>query len=121
MTLNRPVYKFFVLLLCLPVWAWSASFLPGSEDIPLMPGMITNDTPIVFDKVSGQIFTSVANTNHPPLSIFKFYDDALINLGWKKFEKGKYYRGSETLVIKVDASQKGANIVRFEFSENHTK
>lgn len=95
----------------------AATFLPGSEDIPLMPGMQTKDVPAIFDKVSGHIFSTTTDIQKTPRAIFHFYDETLKNLGWTKTGKGHYRRGNQVLLIKVQGKPP-IHSVHFELSED---
>lgn len=108
---------FYVCILGFYLSGYTATFLPGSEDIPLMPGMKPQGTPVVFDKVSGHIFSATVDTQKTSQAILQFYDGSLKNLGWTKIRKGRYRRGNQLLWIKIQESST-IQSVHFELSED---
>lgn len=88
-----------------------AAFLPATEDIPLMDGIIlTESSDFSFDTPAGQILTFEGKTEKDSSEIRSFYDETLVSLGWKKKEQDLYMRGNDTLQISF--SQK--NKLRFD-------
>ena len=84
-----------------------ADFLPGTEDIPLMPGMQLSETDdFSFDSPMGQVLTVTATTDQTAKEIYQFYDSALISLGWERRSAGAYVRGRDSLKLTFPAAGK---------------
>ena len=69
-------------------------------DIPAMNNMAVGE-PVEFDGMDGsimQISTSVSATKS---QVSGFYDEKMINLGWKKISKLTYMREGETVKISL--------------------
>lgn len=110
----------FAVCLCHSAFAEQPeAFVPGFEDIPLMPGLIeTNEAITSFDSPSGR-FIQVYMVADKDLSITKirnFYKESLIPLGWKQAQKTSCFdREDELLCIYVSGAEKNL-IVRFELN-----
>ncbi len=91
------------------------AFLPGTEDVPLMEGLIVNPTAnIDFDTPAGQIRT--VNATGKTLTgqkITAYYQQTLSALGWRIEKDNRFIREKDSLVITVLKESKPA-IVRFE-------
>lgn len=104
---NRIVF----LLLFFCYFSASASFLPATEDIPLMDGItLTESSDFLFDTPSGQILTLFATTQKEVQDIRIFYHETLLSLGWHKKSTDFYVRDNDT--FQLTFPQK--NEVRFD-------
>lgn len=93
------------------------AFLPGTEDIPLMPGLIIDITDNMdFDTPAGQIITLEGTAKKLNASdIYTFYQSALPTMGWKEVQKGYFKREKDSLRLTVLSTQKPIRI-QFEIS-----
>lgn len=79
-----------------------AAFVPGTEDVPLAPGLAANaDDALVFDNPTGRIVQAKAVGSGNADSVTRFYADALPQLGWARGADGRWTRGSEILDITI--------------------
>jgi len=63
--------------------AAAGTFLAGTEDIPLMPGLRSEEsTLVVFDKPQGRIIEVEARGKVTRVAVEKFYATSLPALGW---------------------------------------
>lgn len=74
-----------------------AEFVPGTDDVPLMPGLVAAD-PVVFDKPEGRIVTVTARGKVTRAVVRGFYDKTLPALGWHREGDG-WRREGETLKL----------------------
>lgn len=74
-----------------------AEFVPGTDDVPLMPGLVAAD-PVVFDKPEGRIVTVTARGKVTRAVVRGFYDKTLPALGWHRQGDG-WRREGETLKL----------------------
>lgn len=89
----------------------SAAFLPATEDVPLMDGIVLTETSdFLFDTPAGQILTLSAKTQKEIQEIRTFYHDTLLSLGWQKKSSDFYVRGSDTFQLTFP----NKNEVRFD-------
>ena len=109
---------FSILLFCwiLPVFA--QSFLPGTEDIPLMNGLTQVEETASFDNPAERMVLIGAQTNKTRAEILKFYKQTLINLGWHVQNEGKFERGNDSLFIEITPSGK-VNQIQFRLSQRN--
>ena len=116
----RQCLKKAVFLFCLWVIPCFADtlFIVGSDDVPLMEGLITlSDLDMSFDAPEGRIIQSVAYSDSLlPEQVKKFYAETLPQLGWKQ-EGKEYFREKEALSIE-SYQLKGKTTVRFELKSN---
>ena len=105
------VYRLiFFIFLFKGVFA-QAAFLPATEDIPLMNGIILTETSdFSFDTPAGQILTLEGESDRNAVDIQTFYRETLTAMGWVQKATDFYVRGSDTLQLSF--SQK--NKVRFD-------
>ena len=96
-----------VLTLANPVQvlADSVAFIPGTEDIPLMPALVPlEDGTMRFDTPTGRVVESLAQSRAgqslSPQSLSDFYNQILPGLGWQTDGTG-FTRSGERLEIKV--------------------
>jgi hypothetical protein len=77
-------------------------FVPGTEDLPLMPGLAAvAGTEIVFDKPEGRIVEAQATGSLSREAVRKFYGETLPGLGWTPAGAQKWRREKETLAIDI--------------------
>lgn len=105
------------VLLCATA-AYSADrFVPGIEDLPLMPGLVeAPDTSVVFDTPSGRIVQTEATGQMSPERVLAFYAQTLPQLGWRSLEAGLFRREDEVLRIEFDKVGDRGMTVRFALS-----
>lgn len=86
-------------------------------DIPLMPKMRElEDQAVVFDKAEGQLVEAVGFLSaSKPDEVRRFYDSALLSLGWKALKNGAFQRNGEFLQMKTEVQSKGV-LVRFQLA-----
>lgn len=107
------VFSFFIVNLSLPTVfpsiAYASSFLPGSEDIPLIDGFNT-DKPTVFDTPEGRILEVHATGVDSIAHVTHFYNTTLKSLGWTATQESKtslqYVRDKNQLTIKIKVTGK---------------
>ncbi|HLZ67516.1 MAG TPA: hypothetical protein VKQ29_14885 [Aliidongia sp.] len=72
-----------------------AVYVPGTEDVPLMPGLSSDDgASLVFDKPQGRIVEAAARGAVTRHAVMAFYDESLPQLGWRRAAAGS--AGSKT-------------------------
>ena len=85
-------------------------FISGFNDVPLMLGMTEAiESNVVFDTVQGRILVSFARSRESKDKIIAFYEESLIQLGWKMKEDGRFVRGVE--ILNVDFFPDGEYLV----------
>jgi len=106
--------KIILAFLCLfGITVARADFLPQTDDIPLMEGLILKETDdVAFDTPAGQILVFEAQTKASPDAVRSFYAQSLTALGWSWKKKDTYVRGADTL----EMSFPQAGIVRFDIT-----
>lgn len=77
-----------------------AEFVPGTEDVPLMPGLTAVGDPVVFDKPEGRIVTANARGRVTRAVVRGFYAKTLPALGWHA-EGDTWRREGETLKLEL--------------------
>ena len=87
------------------VRADSVAFIPGTEDIPLMPALVPlEDGTMRFDTPTGRVVESLAQSRAgqslSPQSLSDFYNQILPGLGWETDGTG-FTRSGERLEIKI--------------------
>ncbi|HYC06270.1 MAG TPA: hypothetical protein VED40_23485 [Azospirillaceae bacterium] len=91
------------------------AFVPGTQDLPLMPGLAAGDEAVVFDKPDGRIVQAAASGTADPAQVLRFYADTLPQLGWTADGPGRWKREGERLDIKAERT--GARtLIRFTLS-----
>jgi len=106
--------KLWTFLFCvLFLGSVRAAFLPQTDDIPLMDGLVLKSTEDVsFDTPAGQILVLEATYRTTSDSIRSFYAKNLTALGWSWKKKDTYVRGADTLELSFPAK----NTVRFDIT-----
>ncbi len=60
-------------------------YVPGTEDVPLMPGLAADDAAsLVFDKPQGRIVEAAASGPVTRHAVVAFYEESLPQLGWRR-------------------------------------
>jgi hypothetical protein len=99
--LARLLLPVLVLVLAAGTHAGGA-FVPGTEDVPLMPGLAAVDgTELVFDKPQGRIVQAQARGRVKPEAVRRFYGETLPGLGWTEAGPQRWQRESEALAIDI--------------------
>jgi hypothetical protein len=101
------------------LWALAAaaaeSFLSGTEDLPVMPGLTESPGTMVFGTPGGRILEAFASGRVTADQVQSFYAATLPQLGWLSQGKGVYRRENE--VLKLDVVRPGPPlVVRFTLS-----
>ena len=72
-----------LVLVAAPLTAQADGFVPGTEDLPLMPGLVSVPaSAVVFDKPEGRIVESTAHGDVTRYAVTRFYAQTLPQLGW---------------------------------------
>jgi hypothetical protein len=112
--------RFLVSLVVLALTAaaaGAADFVPGTEDVPLMPGLAAVEgSSLVFDKPEGRIVESTAQGAVSRYDVTRFYAQSLPQLGWRRVGTGTAWRREgETLRLDFHGPD-GALTVGFTLS-----
>jgi hypothetical protein len=60
-------------------------YVPGTEDVPLMPGLAADDaSSVIFDKPQGRIVEAAARGAVTRHAVMAFYEESLPQLGWRR-------------------------------------
>jgi hypothetical protein len=115
----RVTLRGIALLLCLmmPLGAAIAdAFVPGTEDVPLMPGLVPMaGSSVVFDKPEGRIIEAQAAGKVTRAATRAFYDASLPRLGWTALGADAWRREGE--VLRLDyREERGILTVGFTLS-----
>ena len=107
------------LLLCLMIPLGAAiadAFVPGTEDVPLMPGLApVAGSSVVFDKPEGRIGEAQAAGKVTRAATRAFYDASLPRLGWTALGADAWRREGE--VLRLDyREERGILTVGFTLS-----
>ena len=87
-----------LLLLLAPLPALADSFVAGTEDVPLMPGLQpVAGSALTFDKPQGRIVEAQASGKLARAAVQRFYAATLPQLGWKPTGADAWRREGETL------------------------
>jgi len=107
--MKAPLFLFLFLCSILSVEASTQGFLPGTEDVPLMPELIVvPETDMIFDHPEGRVVTVSATGSSTLEQLQQFYDVTLSQLGWQKESKKKskfklmYKREGEVLQLESE-------------------
>ena len=76
----------------------AAQFVPGTEDVPLMPGLVPAGDTLVFDKPEGRIVAASARGKVTRAVVRGFYARTLPALGWQGAGE-TWRRDGETLTL----------------------
>ena len=97
------------LLLALPLAGFAQTaapgFVPGTEDVPLMPGLAAESgSGLVFDKPQGRIIEAAAHGAVSRKAVIAFYRESLPQLGWKASDERHFQREGERLSLDFKGS-----------------
>ena len=93
----RLAFALFLSLLCAAA-ARADSFVAGTEDVPLMQGLVPVESgALVFDKPEGRIVEAQAHGKLERGAVRDFYRSTLPQLGWKPAGPEAWQREGETL------------------------
>ena len=96
-----------LVILVLVEFAAKAAFLTGTEDIPLMDGVVLVPAEdFDFDSPAGQILILKAKTKLSREAVGSFYDKTLRAMGWKKVRVGIYTRGGDEFKLSFPAAER---------------
>jgi hypothetical protein len=85
--------------------AETPSFVPGTEDVPLMAGLSTDaGSDLVFDKPQGRIVEIRAHGAVTRKAVLAFYKDSLKQLGWRAADDRHFEREGEKLSLDLTGS-----------------
>lgn len=101
-----------VALLATSIASAGIGYVPGTEDVPLMPGLVANDGPLVFDQPQGRIVEASAAGPVRRNDVLAFYHDSLPALGWAPSGSRDFDRDGERLDLAF-AGHDGALTVNF--------
>ena len=95
-----------VLALCLSLLLAAAahadSFVAGTEDVPLMKGLVPVEAgALVFDKPEGRIIEAQARGKLARGAVREFYRSTLPQLGWKALPGNAWRREDEMLRLEI--------------------
>lgn len=78
----------------------SAVYVPGTEDVPLMPGLAAAaDGGLVFDQPQGRIVEATASGSVRRRDVIAFYRASLPELGWAVRGNRNFERSGERLSL----------------------
>ncbi len=109
----------FLSFLFFSLVAWAQSFLPGTEDIPLMNGLEKVEETASFDTPEERMVLISAESNESASRILTFYKQTLENLGWQQKETRFFIRGKDSFVIEIIPSGK-KNQIQFKLSQSNS-
>jgi hypothetical protein len=75
-------------------------YVPGTEDVPLMPGLAAVEGGgVVFDKPEGRIVKAEARGHVTRAAVLGFYRASLVQLGWRPQGERRFERDGERLSL----------------------
>jgi hypothetical protein len=93
-----------------------AVFLSVIEDIPLMPGLVEDETrAIVFDAAQGRLAETYAQGRLSAKAVREFYGETLPALGWHEEGESRWIREGEALTLEIRDGPNGID-ARFSLS-----
>ncbi|HZB93065.1 MAG TPA: hypothetical protein VE397_16580 [Stellaceae bacterium] len=105
-----------LLMLLAPLPALADSFVAGTEDVPLMPGLLpVAGSALDFDKPQGRIVEAQARGKVTRAAVAAFYAQTLPQLGWSPLGRDAWQREGETLRLDFHGAD-GALTVGFTLS-----
>ena len=110
------LFLFILVFWILP--ALAQSFLPGTEDIPLMAGLTQVEETASFDNPAERMVLINAQTKKTRNDVLKFYKQTLVNLGWQVKKTDQFERGSDSLIIEITPNGK-VNQIQFRLSQRN--
>jgi hypothetical protein len=95
-----------LLTLRLAFPAMAADFVPGTEDVPVMPGLNpVADSALVFDKPQGRIVEAQFQGKLKREQIAAFYAETLPQLGWQAAGADSWQREGEILHLEFGRTE----------------
>jgi hypothetical protein len=80
--------------------AETPGFVPGTEDVPLMPGLAADaGSDLLFDKPQGRIVEIRAHGAVSRKAVLAFYKESLKQLGWHAADERHFEREGEKLSL----------------------
>ena len=106
------------LLLIAGAAAAQSSFVPGFDDVPLMPGLAAAaEGPMVFDAPGGRIVDVQTTGRAEAGRVLAFYRDTLPQLGWRPAgADGRFEREGEVLTLLIAQPERDRVTVRFSLA-----
>lgn len=96
------------LMLAFSASAAAESFVMGTSDVPLMPGLSPlGGEGTVFDVPGGRVVEAWAQGSTDRQAVLSFYGTTLPQLGWTALEAGLFRRDGEALRVEFPASGPG--------------
>ena len=104
--IRAPLLAALLLLAAMPASAQTlAAYVPGTEDVPLMPGLANEaESGLVFDKPQGRIVEATAHGAVSRHAVLAFYRESLPQLGWYPAGDGNFQRDGERLSLEFGGS-----------------
>ena len=100
---------FLVIMLLAALPARAAEFVDGTEDVPLMQGLVTIDgKSLAFDKPEGRIVEAAAHGALARAKVEEFYGVTLPQLGWRAAGPDAWQREGE--VLRIDFAGRDGNL-----------
>jgi hypothetical protein len=94
------------------------AYVPGTGDIPLMPGLaMVPNSGMVFEAPGGRLVEAFARGQHTPSEVLAFYGATLPQMGWTAATPGSFHREGETLDLEF-IGQAPNLTVRFSLAPN---
>ena len=94
---------FLVIMLLAALPARAAEFVDGTEDVPLMQGLVTIDgKSLAFDKPEGRIVEAKARGKLSLAAVRDFYGATLPQLGWHATGGNAWRREGEMLHLVIE-------------------
>ena len=91
-------HAFVILLVLFAPLARAADFVAGTEDVPLMQGLVpVEGKSLAFDKPEGRIVEAEARGKLARANVREFYDATLPQLGWSASGQDAWRREDEML------------------------
>ena len=92
----------FAISATLSVPVFAQSFVPGFEDVPLMPGLrVVRDSGHFFESPAGRLIEIRASGAVTSPAVDRFYWETMPALGWWRREDGSFERTNEVLLIET--------------------
>jgi hypothetical protein len=114
----RLAILFFLGVVGAIVPARAEEFVPGTEDIPLMPGLApVANSALVFDKPEGRIVETRVAGATTRAKVEAFYAASLPPLGWTPLGRDRWRRDAERLTLDFSEAR-GGLAVGFTLSPN---
>ena len=103
----------FAITTTLSTSVFAQSFVPGFEDVPLMPGLrVVPESGHFFESTAGRLIEIRASGAVASLAVERFYWETMPALGWRYRKDGSFERTNEVLLIESRRTN-GNTIVTF--------